>query len=265
MFKAVDPTVVPPAIVQRANEYASWKRERGEQLLRDPMAIMREEGLEQFLTERDAKLKQSIVDEFRQQEVQQKSQAAVTDFLNKNKAHLFVLDQQGQPAQNWRGEYLRTPLGEHLNQQAVQIRQQFQEWYGREPDPRHVMAELEQRLAPYVPQQQPQPGFQPPAQQAPAYQQYVPQQQVQQFQTPQPAYYQQPPQFPPLPNRNEQLKDNLYQRQLAMRGEAYAPNQQGTVASAQASPVIPQNTRLSFEQMLKNSAIEKGILHPSTY
>lgn len=246
---------INPVIAQRANEYAAWQRERSQKLLRDPVSFVREEGLESYLNDQKAAWKQEIVNEFRQQEQHQQSQSAVAQFTERHKAQLFQLDQQGNPMRDFRGDYVRTQLGEQVNQQAAQIRQQFQQWYGHEPRPEHVLAEIQKQL----PQQQQQA---PPQQQPVQYQVAQPQQQQfapQQFQQPAPAYYQQPQ----LPSRNEQMKESLIQRSIAMGAERYAPNQGGTIASAAASATVPQNSRLSFEQMLKQSAIEKGLMQPA--
>lgn len=264
LWVPIDPTVTPPAIVQRANEYHAWRRDRADQVMRDPVAVVRQEGLDEYLNQQKEAWQQEVFQRLEKERQQEQAQAQTEQFIEQNKSQLFVLDQNGQPAKSpYTQQPLRTPLGDAVYQFSQQIAQQHRSYYGTEPNPLHILAETKKYIASIAPQQQApqqQQGFQQPPQLPAMQNQYQPQAAPQQQFVMQPAYYQQYPQQQPLPSRNEQLKDQTIQRAIANNGAMYAPNQLGTVASAAANAEIPQNSRISFGDMLKNEAVKRGLL-----
>lgn len=162
-YVATDPLAVNPAIVERANEYASWRRRQVNALLTNPVEALRQQGLDELKTE----WKREILAELQQQERQEQSQSRVRQFIDQNQALLFQVGQDGQPVTGWDGNLVPTPAGQRFFAICDEYTAGFKANYGIEPDYAHVAefaklrldAEMGRPAAPangYPPQQQPQ-------------------------------------------------------------------------------------------------------------
>lgn len=247
-FVAVDASAVNPLIVERANEVEAWRRERAVRMVNDPLGLLKEEGLDQLLAEQIKSVKDEVRQELVREEQTRAGQQRVQEFLTANQAAFYVLDQTGrQLTNNLTGQPLLTQLGQHAFSLGNQYAQQFEQQYGVSPDPATVIDYVQLRLRAE--------GYQGPQQM----QQQVP--------------LAGPGTLPPnitAPNVGarpsaDQLKEQIIANAMASRQQqialaAHAPNTGGTIAAAAQVATQPQNTRLSFRDMLVQGAIEKGRL-----
>jgi hypothetical protein len=234
---------VNPLIVERANELEAWQRERAQKLVNDPVGLVLEDGLEARF---DQKLK-AAREEWRQESIREEqaraAQQQVQSFMTENRAAFFALDQQGQPlVNNITGQPVLTQVGQAAFGYGNQYAHEFEAKYGVSPQPADVISYVQMRLRAE--------GFAQP-------------QQPMLMQQPQ---YQQPgmtPQRPSPQDLKDQVLHNAMLRAQAVTAAAHTPNQAGTIAAAAQNATQPQNTRMSFQQMLIQDAIQKGSLPPN--
>jgi hypothetical protein len=255
-FVPVDPLAVNPLIVERANEYAAWRRQRAEAMIRDPIGTLRAEGLDDILQQE----RERIVQELRQQALEeqqaQEAQRLQEQFLNENRAAFFQLDPIGQPVINpLTGQPVITPRGHAAQQHAAQYSQAFAARYGHEPHPADVIQHVRQALA----ADEARGLFGPPGQ-PPAGSGLLPGTGALPLAGVGGAPTQQPGQIQQALLATQQAAQ---QRMQAMNGAHYQPNQMGTIAAAAQQPEFAQNPHESFRDTLVKSAIRRGMLHPN--
>lgn len=254
-FVAVDPLATNPLVVERANEYASWRRQRAESMLRDPIGTLRAEGLDQILQQHREQVIQELEQRTLASQQAEEAEQITQQFLEQNRASFFQLDAQGNPITNpINGQPALTPVGTAAAQHAQVFRQQFLARYGHEPHALDVTSHVRQSLA--QDQAQGRFGNFAPPQVAGNYQpQNVPQQQLA-------GPGGSPFQVPPAQQSIQQaaaLAAREPNRLQAMNGMQYQPNQLGTIAAAAQQPEYAQNPNLSFGDMLRQKARERGI------
>lgn len=257
---AVDPMAVNPLVVERANEYAAWRRQRAEAMLRDPVGTMRQEGLDQLLNEVREQIRTELRQETAAEQQAREAEQITAQFLEQNRSAFFQLDAQGQPVTNpLNGQFVLTPVGAAAAQHAEVFRQQFVARYGHEPHPLDVTNHVRQSLS--QDQAQGRFGFaqqQPQQPVNPYQQQVVPQQQLA---GPGGAPFQVQPPQQTIQQAAAAAAAAQPNRLHAMNGAQYQPNQLGTIAAAAQQPEYDQNPNLSFRDRLFTAAKQRGLLH----
>lgn len=254
-YKAVDPMAVNPTIVERANEYAAWRRRTIDSLATDPAKAVWDGGLNEIVGQELEKRLQAM--EAQQQARVQEIEAnrAFDAFIQQNQGQFFQIGTNGQPIVNpYTGETALTPRGQAFRSHAARFNAEFSARYGRAPDPRDTINFVQgaliqedfQRAAANGQQVLP-PGFAPNPQ---AFQQapQLPWQQPQPFQ-------QMPGGYGPL-NQNAAMLEQTVQ--MALQRAQQSPNQNGTEVSQQLNGV-PQNAQLNFRQLLQQAAAQRGL------
>jgi hypothetical protein len=245
-YQAIDPMAVNPVIVERANEFAAYRRNMLNNLATDPASAVWNGGLSDLVSQEVEKRLQAA--EAQRIAAQQESEAtrAFDSFIQQNAAQFFQVGQDGQPLVNpYTQEHVLTPRGQAFRQHATRYTAEFTARYGRAPDPRDVLERTQLALVQqdYAAAQQGQQPFQP--------------QQPQQFAGQQP--WGAPPQYQPGGqgfNQNQQALENTVQQALARA--RYVPNANGT-ENSQAANGVAQNPNLSFRQLLQQAAAQRGL------
>jgi len=237
LYVAVDPIAVNPVIVERANEYARWVRERSGAMLRDPLTTLRGEGLDELLRQNRDSVKAELRAELAAERAAAESDRARGQFIEQNLQQFFVLDPTTQrPAINpINGQAVMTPRGQAIFGYADQYVDHFRATYGREPVAQDVIQFAQSRLA----QDEARGAFGPPLHQPP-------QQQV-------------PAQYAPV----QQLPATVA-RALAMNGAQWQPSLGGSPPPAPAgipNPALPPTpVGMDFTQMLRQAGVQRGLL-----
>lgn len=252
-YKAVDPMAVNPQIVDRANEYAAWRRRTIDSLAADPAKAVWDGGLSEIVTaEVDRRLQAAEAQRMAQQ-TQLEGQRAMDQFIQANQQQFFQLDANGQPLVNpYTQEFVLTPRGQSFRAHSSRYSAEFSARYGRAPDPRDVLERTQLALL--------QEDYQRSAQ--------AQQAGMQQFQQQpgtmpmQPGQWAPPAQYQPIAggygpfNQNAAALENTVQQ--ALQRARHAPNQNGTEIS-QAVNGVAQNPNLSFRQLLQQAAVQRGL------
>lgn len=250
-YKAVDPMAVNPAIVERANEFAAYRRRQIDSLATDPAKAVWDGGMSELVAA-EVDRRMQAADQQRQAQMQEiESQRAFDSFLQQNQQQFFQIGNNGQPIVNpYTGEPTLTPRGQSFRQHAARFNAEFSARYGRMPDARDTITFVQGALVQEDWQraaqgQQLPPGFAP--------QQY---QQAPQLPWQQPQPYQQVAGgYGPL-NQNAAMLEQTVQQ--ALQRAQQSPNQNGTEVSQQLNGV-PQNGQLNFRQLLQQAAAQRGL------
>jgi hypothetical protein len=233
--------MVNPLVAERANELAAWERNRAEELVNDGLT---RGDLDAILAERMQTLQTQIRQDFEREQQEAAGQEQVRQFLASNAQHFFQIGANGQPVVNpVTGQPLTTPVGQMALAYGNQYAQQFEAAYGLAPLPQQVIEHVQLRLT------ADQAAGRLPMAQQPA--------------LAQPAGAGTPGGIPPAQQPSpQQLRDNLINQAVVRNQQialaAYAPNQQGTIATAAQNATAPQNPRLSFRDQLLQAAEAKG-------
>lgn len=272
LYEAKDPMATSPMIVQRANERATWEREQRRKMEEDPVAYLRERGLDEMIQKVRQETRDEVVGSVQEILRRRETEAQIGQWAEKNMNRFVVQGPDGLPARNpYTGEVLVNPRGQAAQRYSADFRQRFQQTYGRAPDHSTVIDHVETALArdealglfgqpPMAGQANGMPALPAPNGYAPGY-------------APQPGYA--APNgngYPPQPflqqpafNQNEAMKNNLIQRSIAANGAFHQPGAGGTVAAAVGQQAVPQNPRLNLAQMFQQGAINRGIAHPEQF
>jgi hypothetical protein len=245
LYEPVDPLAVNPLVVQRANEYRTWLRNRSESLIRNPIETLRREGLDELLRQEREAIKEELRQELRDEQRVEQAHQEKTAFLAQNKARFYQLGQDGQPLVNpITGQAVLTPIGAAAFRYADEFANQFHATYHVDPAPQLVIQYVTARLAAdeargafhQLPPQPSSPVASQPALAGPG------------------AGW-------PIPSTGQ--PDDAIRRAIAMNGAQYQPNQGGSIVQAAQQATLPQNRHHSFTDMLREAAKQKGLLHPS--
>lgn len=251
-YKAIDPLAVNPLIVERANEWAAYRRRQIDSLATDPAATVWDGGLADRVAQEVDRRLQAADAQRAAQQAQLDGTRAMDQFIQQNVATLFQMGQDGQPLVNpYTGETALTPRGQSFRAHASRYSAEFQARYGRAPDPRDVLERVQLALVQEdymraAQGQQPQGFFPQQGQQLPSQQPWT---------VPQP--YQPAPMggYGPF-NQNAAALETTVQQAL-MRAR-HTPNQNGTEVS-QAVSGVAQNPSLTFRQLLQQAAAQRGL------
>ena len=120
---------VDPGLAGKVNKYVSWRQDRSNKLIDDPVSTIMEAGLSDQIQQAVSQAVQGTMS-------QQQTRSGASDFIRQNAKVLYVTDDQGNVSQGRDGSPMLSPVGEALNAAHVQLRQAGM----ADPSQRHQVA-----------------------------------------------------------------------------------------------------------------------------